>query len=65
MWRELQLKAFKVSFIHHPVVTFLQEKFFATSKVLLVLDNCGPHKTAAVSHTFDTAGWKVVFFPQT
>jgi hypothetical protein len=62
MWIELQLKAFKVSFINHPDVIFLSEKFFATSKVLLVLDNCGPHKTAAVRQAFDTAGWKVMFF---
>jgi hypothetical protein len=30
---------------------------------LLVVDNCGPHKTSVVQQALVTAGWKVMFLP--
>jgi hypothetical protein len=63
MWGELQLTAFKVSHLSSIDLTFYQEKFFPNDKVLLVLDNCGPHKVDVVERAFIDAGWTTIFFP--
>jgi hypothetical protein len=55
------IQGWKCAFI--PSNFILQERFFPEELVLLVLDNCGPHKTPAVEQAFILAGWKVMFFP--
>ena len=45
------------------LLTLYKARHFPNVFMLMVLDNCGPHKTPDVETTFKKAGWLLEFLP--